>query len=94
MQTTIIIEDSSSSPDFIDDNPVDSAEISSGNIEPRADSMLRRRGDSARRGNRGLILQPHPPRAGVLPMVLPEGTRTWAGGHRRCTGIPLCLGED
>ena len=47
MQTTIIIEDSSSSPDFIDDNPVDSAEISSGNIEPRADSMLRRSGDSA-----------------------------------------------
>lgn len=40
MQTTIIIEDSSSSPDFIDDNPVVSAEISSGNIEPRADSAI------------------------------------------------------
>ena len=40
MQTTIIIEDSSSSPDFIDDNPVDSAKISSGNIEPREDSAI------------------------------------------------------
>ena len=40
IQTAVVIEDAATATDFVDDNPVASAEIRSGNIEPRADSAV------------------------------------------------------